>query len=303
MGSSPVARVVKRLLALALLLAACVPPAESRPKCPPPPPVPEPEYQAVVVGTIGKLHLVESRYPLAKLAETMAVFKPDLVLVAVRVDPYREDKLEDASYEMTYAAWLAKARGAAVEPIDWFRFEDLVAAPPPVEPADEASIEARETELLRAPRLFTFEQANSRELQEKIQLAEDAFTRHRSGDPLASRRRAWVQHLALDAAARHNRPKRVLAFVDLLDRPLLDSTLGGLGYTTRTPVEVLAKSKEALAAGDIPGAVLASWTAESERAKQNAAKGDAAFWTERAKILDIALEKKGGCCVTQSALR
>jgi hypothetical protein len=294
---------VKRLLSLALLgLAACGPPEESKMKPPPCPPPPEPEHQAVVVGTIGKLHLVESRYPLATLAETMAVFKPDLVLVAVRVEPFRENRLEDASFEMTYVQWLAKTRGAAVEPIDWFRFEDLEAKLPPVEPADETSIEARETDILAAPKMYTFEQANGLELEEKLLLAQGSRARHRSGDALASKRRAWIQHLAADAAIRFNRPKKVLAYVDVLDRPAIDMVLSALGYASRTPVDVLAKSKEGLAAGDVPSEVVSEWRAEAVRARANAAKGDAAFWKERAKVLEIAVEKKGGCCVTQSAL-
>ncbi|NVL67784.1 hypothetical protein, partial [Escherichia coli] len=72
------------------------------PKAPPCPPPPEPAYQATVVGTIGKMHMVESRYPLSKLGDVLATFKPDLVLVGVRVDPFREGHLEDAPFEMTY---------------------------------------------------------------------------------------------------------------------------------------------------------------------------------------------------------
>lgn len=299
---------MKRLIATALLLlaAACTPPAESTPKCPPPPPPPEPDHQAVVVGTIGKLHLAESRYPLAKLAEAMAVFKPDLVLVAARVDPFREDKLEDASFEMTYVSWLARAKGASVEPIDWFRFEDLAAPPAPVEPADERGIEERETDLLRQPKLYTFEQANGLELSEKILLAETSAVRHRAGDPLASRRRGWMQHLTADATIRHGRPKKILAYVDVFDRPAVDMVLGGLGYTLRTPADLLAKSKESLAGGELPADVVSAWRAELERAKAHASKAstpaETQFWNERVKVLEIAIEKKGGCCVTQSVL-
>src|SRR4051812_8332827 len=89
----------------AVALGGCDPedrvPAKS-PKAKPCPPPPEPAYQAEVVGTIGKYHLVESRYPLSRLGDAFAAFKPDLVLVAVRVDPFREGHLEDASFEMTY---------------------------------------------------------------------------------------------------------------------------------------------------------------------------------------------------------
>ncbi|MBX3231937.1 MAG: hypothetical protein KIT84_12225 [Labilithrix sp.] len=295
-----------RALALlgALLLTGCPHTADEKtkePKCPPPP---EPEHQAVVVGTIGRYHLVESRYPLAKLAETMAVFKPDLVLVAVRVDAFRQDELEDASFEMTYVQHLAKARGVALEPIDWWREADLGAPPPPVEPADEIEIERRETEVLRATRMFTFEQANGAELGERVLLAQNAALRHRAGDPVTMRRRAWIQELAADAALRHGRPKRVLAYVDVFDRPAIDAVLGGVGYAPRPPAEVLAKSTEALAVPDLPPDLVTKWRAQSERAKARGEKAttpaEKELWTDRAKVLDVAVEKRGGCCVTQS---
>lgn len=304
--SSPLARVLGAGMLALGLLAGCIPPAESKPKPPPCPPPPEPERQSVVVGTIGKLHLVESRYPLSKLAEVMAVFKPDLVLLAVRVDPFRENHLEDASFEMTYVHWLARARGAAVEPIDWFRLEDLGAPEAPVVPADERSIEQRETEVLHAPKQWTFEQASTDDLAGKIFFARLSAARHRSGDPLTSQRRAWVQHLAVDAVQRHGRPKRVMAYVDLFDRPDVDMVLGGIGYTPATPQAVLTKSRESLAGGDVPSDVLSAWRAEGERARESAAKAprpaEAQHWSERARVLDVAVEKKGGCCVTQSAL-
>src|SRR5688572_25408348 len=115
-----------RLVAWAAILALCAASCggsdpHEKPKAPRCPPPPEPSHQAVVVGTIGRMHLAESRYSVTRLAEVLAAFKPDLVLVAVRVDPYREDHLEDASFEMTYVNHLAKARGIPVEPIDWFR--------------------------------------------------------------------------------------------------------------------------------------------------------------------------------------
>lgn len=294
------------IAALLALLIGCEP-NEKPPKCPPPPPPPEPEHQVVVVGTIGKLHLAESRYPLAKLAETMAVFKPDLVLVEARVDSMREDKLEDASFEMTYVTWLAKTRGVAVEPIDWFREADWGKPPPPVEPSDEVEIERRETDVLRLPKMYTFEQANSAELSERILLANDSAMRHRSGDAPNAQRRAWIQHLAADAAMRHGKPKKVLAFVDVLDRPSVEAVLGGVGYTPRTAAEVLAKSKESLAGGDLPSTLITTWRAEAERAHANAAKASAPniadFWNERAHTFDIAVDRKGACCVTESALR
>lgn len=275
------------------------------PPCPVPP---EPAHQSVVVGTIGKLHMVESRYALARLGDVFAAFKPELVLVSVRVDAFREEHLEDASFEMTYVRHLAKSRGVPIEPIDWFREADLAAPPAPLDPYDVTEIEKRETELLRAPRLYTFEQANGDELFEKILVANDAAARYRGGDPLSARRRAWVQHLAIDAAVRHGKPKRVLAFVDVLDRPMIDLVLHGIGYEGKRPAEIVAKAKEVLAGGaDIPAEVLASYRAQLVRAKERASKASASgaekiFWDDRARVLDVVVERRATCCVTQSML-
>jgi hypothetical protein len=259
----------------------------------------------VVVGTIGKMHMVESRYGLSRLGDVVAAFKPDLVLVGVRVDAFRQDQLEDASFEMTYAQHLAKVRGIPVEPIDWFREEDLAAPPAALDPFDVGEIEKREAEVLRGPRLYTFEQANGSELGEKILLAAGAVARYRGGDPLATRRRAWIQHLAADAVNRHGKPKRVLAFVDVLDRPAVDLVLRGVGYDAKTPVDVVAKAKEVLAGSDIPAEVLATWRTQLRRAKERAEKSTGpakAFWEDRARVLDVVVEKKAACCVTQAML-
>jgi hypothetical protein len=275
------------------------------PKAPPCPPPPEPAYQAAVVGTIGKMHMVESRYPLSKLGDVLTTFKPDLVLVGVRVDPFREGHLEDAPFEMTYVTELAKKHGIAVEPIDWFRDQDLGAPVAAAEPWDEAEIAKKEAEVLGQPRLYTFEQANGAELGEKVLLANDAEARHRAGNPLASRRAAWMQHLAASAVSRHGKPKRVLAFVDVLDRPAIDMLLHGVGYTTKEPVALVTKSKNEMIA-DIPPDVTSEWKAQLDRtrARIEAAKtpGEKAFWTDRQRALQIVVDKHAACCVTQSAL-
>ena len=69
--------VLATLSILAMAIAACEPserlPNARSPKCPPCPPPPEPAYQAVVVGTIGKMHMVESRYPLARIVTRLPV--------------------------------------------------------------------------------------------------------------------------------------------------------------------------------------------------------------------------------------
>ncbi len=303
-------RLVRALLTLVAMIgiAGCEPservPARG-PKAPPCPPPPEPAYQASVVGTIGKLHMVESRYPLSKLGDVLAAFKPELILVAARVEPFHEGRLEDASFEMTYIANLAKQHGISVEPIDWFRDQDLGAPLPPVEPWDEGEIARKEAEVLGLPRLYNFEQANGTELEEKVLLATDAEARHRSGNPLAARRHSWMQHLAASAVSRHGRPRRVLAYVDVLDRPVVDLLLHGVGYTMKEPVALVSKAKEEMIA-DMPADVMSEWKAQLERtrARIDAAKTapEKAFWGDRQRTLQVAVEKRAGCCVSQSAL-
>lgn len=275
------------------------------PKAPPCPPPPEPAFQAAVVGTIGKMHMVESRYPISKLGDVLATFKPELVLVAVRVAAFREAHFEEASFEMTYVSSLAKQHGIFVEPIDWFREQDLGAPLPAVDPWDEAEIAKKEAEVLGLPRLFTFEQANGDELAQKVLLATGSEARHRSGNPVASRRQAWMESLVASAVSRHGRPKRVLAYVDVLDRPAIDMMLHGVGYTMKEPVALVSKSKDEMIS-DIPSDVMADWKGQLERSRadlENAkTPAEKAFWADRHRTLQVVVDKRAACCVTQSAL-
>jgi hypothetical protein len=290
--------------AAAALVFACEPLPPREPRCPKCPPPPEPALQSVVVGTIGKLHLAESRYPLSRLGDVLAAFSPDLVLVGARAEPYREGKLEDASFEMTYVRYLAEQRGIPTEPIDWFRLEDEGAERPPIEPWDAATIARREAEVLSAPRFYSFEQANSPGLLARTFLAWKSEARHRGGDPLSSRRHAFLQTLTVDAVTRHRKPKRVLAYVDVLDRGHVDAALGIVGYVAKSPVEIVDKAKEEIVS-DVPAEVIASYDAQLSRAKARAAKAEGAdrgFWSDRARTLAVAVEKKGACCVAPSSL-
>ncbi len=294
-------------LAITALAAACDPserlPARN-PKCPPCPPPPEPVYQSVVVGTIGKMHMVESQYPLSRLGDVLASFKPELVLVAIRVDAFREDRLEDASFEMTYITHLARQHGASVEPVDFFRNQDFGVAPAAVEPWDAAEIARKETDVLSAPRLYTFEQANGQELIERVLVANAASARFRNGDPNAARRRGWMEALTMSAIGRHSRPKRVLAYVDVLDRASISGVLSSAGYTMKAPAEVVAKGKEVMI-GDVPPEVLAAYKVQADRAKDRAEKAsgaEKAFWDERRQVLSVVVERRATCCVTQAAL-
>ena len=192
-----------------------------------------------------------------------------------------------------------------MEPIDWFREQDLGAPPTPADPWDAAEIAKREAAVLDEPRLYTFDQANAAELEQRILLATDAEARNRSGNPLGSRRHAWMQHLAGSAVQRHGRPKRVLAYVDVLDRPAVDLLLHGVGYTMKDPVAMVAKSKEEMIA-DIPADVMNDWKSQLERAHANAESAktvtEKTFWTGRQRALRIVVDKRARCCVTRSAV-
>lgn len=241
------------IAACAVIAIACEPREEAPPKhvekCPPPP---EPAYVATVVGTIGKLHLVESRYPLSRIGDVLTAAKPELVLIGAI-----QDHEDAASFEMTYARFVAKEHGAALESIDWG------------------------STLPRKLPSFTFEQANGDELARKMIASTDA-----EGAP----RGAKITNRIAEAIEHQMRPKRVVAVVNVTDRPLVDSVLHELGYATRSPVEIVNGSKEMMA-GDVPPEIVAEWS----RARATA-DGD------RAKVLDLAIEKRGACCVAQSAL-
>lgn len=271
----------------------------------PPCPAPiESDKQAVVVGTIGKLHMAEAKYPLAKLGDVMSSFKPDLVLVAVRPDPFREGSYEDASFEMTYLAALAKNRAIPAEGIDWFREQDLAAPPPPVDPASDAENAKRGAEILARPKLYPFEQANGNELYEAIYLANIAEQRHRGGNAPWSRRAGHLQHLAIDAIAKHKKPKKVLAFVDVFDRPTVSLALTAIGYETRDPVVVSKQSSEVMAT-DMPPEVLSQYKNQLGRVRERVEKtkgSEKAFWQEREKTLEVVVDKRATCCVPTTAL-
>lgn len=288
-------------------LAACEgggarPMVVAAPPCPAPI---ESDKQAVVVGTIGKLHMAEAKYPLAKLGDVMTSFKPDLVLIGVRPDPFREGNYEDASFEMTYLAALAKNRAIPAEGIDWFREQDLAAPPPPIDPASEVENARRAAEILTRPKLYPFEQANGNELYEAVFLATNGEQRFRGGNAPWSRRAAFVQRLAIEAVSKHKKPKKVLAFVDVFDRPTVSLGLSAVGYEMRDPV-VVAKQAGEVMATDMPPEVLSQYKNQLGRVRERVEKSkpgpDKAFWTEREKALEVVVDKRATCCVPTTAL-
>lgn len=299
---------MRRALAalFAVTLAGCEggggrPMVAAAPPCPAPI---ESDKQVVVVGTIGKLHMAEAKYPLAKLGDVMSAFKPDLVLVAVRPDAFREGNYEDASFEMTYLTALAKNRAIPTEGIDWFREQDLVAQLPAVEPPSDAENARRGAEILARPKLYPFEQANGGQLAEMVYLATTSEQRYRGGNAPWSRRAAWIGQLAVDATNKHKKPKKVLAFVDVFDRPTVTLALGAVGYESRDPV-VLSKQANEQMMSDLPPEVMSQYKNQLGRVRDRVEKAKGAektFWQEREKTLSIVIDKAAACCVPTSAL-
>jgi hypothetical protein len=279
------------LLAFALAIAGCEG-GGARPRVAAAPPCPAPveaDKQVIVVGTIGKLHMAEAKYPIAKLGEVMSAFKPDLVLLAVRPDPFRESNYEDASFEMTYVAALAKNRAIPAEGIDWFREQDLVATLPAVDPPTEAENARLGAEILARPKLYPLTTSEQR---------------HRGGNAAWSRRAAWIGHLAVAAIAKHKKPKKVLAFVDVFDRPTVTLALGAMGYEARDPVAVTKQSSEQMMS-DLPPEVLGQYKNQLNRVRDRIekAKGaEKAFWQERERTLAVVVEKRAQCCAPTSQL-
>ncbi|MEO8874966.1 MAG: hypothetical protein ABI461_05200 [Polyangiaceae bacterium] len=91
--------------------------------------VDQPDLSGIVVGTIGRDHLIKDGYPLTKIADIIDVYKPDLLLIQVRADAYKKLNLEDASFEMTYVNAVAGTAGVETAPIDWFKDEDVLPQP------------------------------------------------------------------------------------------------------------------------------------------------------------------------------
>ncbi|MGH7283131.1 MAG: hypothetical protein ACRELY_16520 [Polyangiaceae bacterium] len=98
----------------------------------------EPDLVAMVVGTVGRDHITKSGYPLTKIADIIDVFKPDMILLQVRQEPFKKQQLEDASFEMTYVNGVAGTTGVDTEPFDWFKDEDVL---PPALPGYSSAID------------------------------------------------------------------------------------------------------------------------------------------------------------------
>ena len=287
-----------------LVMSACTPTQThtSSPSEPSRVTVPEPELQAMVVGTIDKDHLTQGGYPLSKLGDVFDAFKPDLVLVQIRPDAYKDNKLEDGPFEMAYVNTVAGSRGIDVEPIDYYKDSDYGASPPAPDPseADQYKMEAGWLDSLSP---YTFEQANTRETSLKILDATNASMRFLKGNPVWSRRVAWITHNAAEAVKKR-KAKKVLAFVNILLRPYVEMRLMSTGAVLREPVEVVNKSGESREVGTVPQPVVVEWQRGLDRLRDKLPRRGPERTPILAKIaiLEAAVNKQGACCVAPNVL-
>jgi|GEM_PF-2044110 len=307
----PLARLVASVLAAGALLAfaaAAAPlagctPTQTHTSSPSEPSrnlAAEPELQGMVVGTIDKDHLVQSGYPLARLGDAFDAFKPDLVLVQVRPDGYKKHELEEGPFEMTYVNQIAGSRGIDTEPIDWY-LDNEVAIPAVPDPGDADALKL-ETGWLDALAPPTFEQANAADMMLKIRDALDARARYLHGNPAWSRRVGWIRHNALDAMTKH-KPRKVLAYVNILLRPALQELLASMGAVMRDPVDVVKHATESRE-GTVPAPVIEEWRRSLERMRDRVPRKGAERIPLLAKIQvwEVAVQKSGICCVPPNLL-
>lgn len=287
-----------------LVVSACTPTQThtSSPSEPPRVAVVEPDFQAMVVGTIDKDHMTQGGYPLSKLGDVFDAYKPDLVLIQLRPEAFKDSKFEDGPFEMTYVDVVAGSRGIDVEPIDYYKDSDYGALPPAPDPseADQYKLEAGWLDSLSP---YTFEQANTRETSLKILDATMASERFLKGNPVWARRVAWVTHNAAEAVKKRKAHK-VLAFVNILLRPYVEMRLMAGGAVLREPVDVVNKSGESREAGTVPQPVVVEWQHGLDRLRDNLPRRGPERTPMLAKIaiLEAAVNKQGACCVSANVL-
>jgi hypothetical protein len=268
--------------------------------------VAEPALQAMVIGTIDKEHLTTQGYPFSKIGDAFDAFKPDLVLVQVRPDAAKDNKLEDAPIEQTYVNDVVGSRGIDMEPIDWFH-EMEMGMPLPSPESTDAEAYKRDAGWLDTYEPMSFEQANSRETSERILSALNARARYLGGNALWEKRQAWIQHNAGEAMKKHKGVRRVMVVIQVMHRPELEMYLQNMGAVIRNAADVVAKATETREAGTVPAPVVARWREELNRLRDKLdhapKKGpERVPILAKMQILQVAVDKAGACCVPPSLL-
>jgi hypothetical protein len=252
----------------------------------------------MVVATIHGGHFVQPEYPLATLRAILEAYRPDLVLVEIRPEAFAAGLLADGPPEMTYVTVMARARGVAVAPIDWWLNED-VGAPLPLLPAPEQAVFDREDALVSKDRIWppSFHDAHSERQSAVILASHNLEVRHYPASTWP-RRQAWFHAHAVEEIERA-RARRVLAFVGQDHRPELDDYLRDQGATDRTPLELPLPALAVLRAEPVPAPVLDAWRLGAEALRQLAARSSGRFaeaMAGKARDLDQVVASRGACC-------
>ncbi|MBI5536746.1 MAG: hypothetical protein HY898_28760 [Deltaproteobacteria bacterium] len=286
------------LVACALVAAGC--------SHNPTPAAPHPDDAAatevMVISTIHKGHLVQKEYPLGMLHNALVRYKPDLVLVEIRPETFATRHYEDGPFEMTYVTHWATAQGAAVEPIDWWREQDMESAPA-MTPEEERALEA-ELAAMPEPPWPGFRLANQASERARGMKVLNAQARYAGGNAVWNRRQAWFNHRAVSAIERHH-ARRALAFVGFNHGTELESYLRAMGLRVRDPLTLEAMDPAA-SNEPAPDAVVSAWREGLGRIRDNAeaATGESKLrMRAKARYFEIAVERRGTCCVPESELK
>jgi len=248
--------------------------------------------QATVVGTIHGAHLRTPGYPLSTLDDVLDRVRPDLVLVEIRPAPFAAGEYEDGPPEMTYVTLRARARGIAVEPIDWW-LESQVGAedPEPTDPTCTALLSILDKLRVWPP---TYAQANGVDQARLILRTKQERARCLDGD------RRWVErqdhfHELADRAIAAHRPRRVLAFVGQEHAPQLAQHLAARGADV-----VAAPALRSFESRPAPDDVVAAWRDGIVRLQQKrelAPPDLRASYDGKRRLWEQAVERRGVCCV------
>jgi hypothetical protein len=272
--------------------------AAAVPQCPP-----EPEVQGMVVSTIHEYHLAVSGYPLAKIGDVMDAFRPDLVLLDLPPDELKGEHTEEAPIEVEYVKYVAGTRSADVEAIGPEGYEPPIGAK--AEKEDEERLR-RETSVLDGLDSLSFEEANGREITNRIREALNTKARYAKGNPDWARHEGWLEHGAMKAIA-SKKPKRVLAVVDPSNRPAMEGLFYSLGLAVKDPIRAAAEAKEKRDEGPVPSLVVKAWSQQLDRVRDRVRRlkpgvPERVWLEQHLAVLQIAIDKNGACCVKPDML-
>ena len=233
-------------MAFASIAAACTPAKSASPSPP----------DVMVIGTVHKGHMLIAGYPddqTRRRARRVQAGSWCSSKSAPKPSPKVASRTGPA--EMTYVTVLARQLGIPVEPIDWYRDQDVGAEPPHGDPADEATYD-RDFAAIEAKydRLDTFEAIHSPERMRALLRVSNAKLRY-GVDPFWARRQAWF-HARADHAITDHHAHRVAAFVGATHLPELQMYLEATGGHVVSPLSLSLPPTHDDA---VPAAVIESW--------------------------------------------